>query len=68
MKEEFPLRNFLYGGIAGSVAKTVVAPMDRVKIHFQVKTPHFSPFLGTAATTVPILILDRAIDGSVQSH
>lgn len=34
-----PLKSLLFGGIAGSVAKTVIAPFDRVKIHFQIAHP-----------------------------
>lgn len=55
-KQRFILKTMLAGGIAGSVAKTVVAPMDRVKIHFQVKNPTFSPFIGTTLTK-PIAII-----------
>jgi len=39
-------RALLFGGVAGSVAKSVVAPFDRVKIHFQVAHPQLAPYRG----------------------
>ena len=41
-----PYFSFLYGGIAGSVAKTVIAPFDRIKIHFQIAHPELSQYKG----------------------
>lgn len=35
------LRNILAGGIAGMMAKTVVAPVDRIKILYQVSNTRF---------------------------
>lgn len=35
------IRNLLAGGIAGMVAKTFVAPIDRIKILYQISSAHF---------------------------
>lgn len=36
-----PVRNILAGGIAGMAAKSVVAPIDRIKILYQISSLHF---------------------------
>jgi len=43
----YALRSGLAGGVAGCVAKTVVAPLDRVKILFQASNPDFQKYAGT---------------------
>ncbi|KAF8989092.1 mitochondrial carrier domain-containing protein [Cyathus striatus] len=40
-------RSALAGGLAGCVAKTAVAPLDRVKILFQTPNPSYQKYTGT---------------------
>ncbi|CAG8551581.1 9209_t:CDS:2 [Ambispora leptoticha] len=41
------IRSGLAGGIAGCMAKSAVAPFDRVKILFQTNNPHYQAYAGT---------------------
>lgn len=44
---EYVVRSGIAGGMAGSAAKTLVAPLDRIKILFQTSNPDFLQFRGT---------------------
>ncbi|GAD91812.1 carrier protein LEU5 [Paecilomyces variotii No. 5] len=44
---DYILRSGLAGGMAGCAAKTVVAPLDRVKILFQASNPQFAKYAGS---------------------
>ncbi|KAH0014163.1 hypothetical protein KCU78_g8804, partial [Aureobasidium melanogenum] len=44
---DYILRSGLAGGIAGCAAKTVVGPLDRVKILFQASSPQYAKYTGS---------------------
>ncbi|KAF8462043.1 putative mitochondrial carrier protein [Kalaharituber pfeilii] len=44
---DYVLRNFVAGGVAGCAAKTLIAPLDRVKILFQASNPQFLKYTGS---------------------
>ncbi|KAF9350395.1 hypothetical protein BGX26_011417 [Mortierella sp. AD094] len=44
---DYVVRTMIAGGIAGTAAKTAIAPLDRVKILFQASNPQFEKYAGT---------------------
>ncbi|EFY98206.2 mitochondrial carrier protein LEU5 [Metarhizium robertsii ARSEF 23] len=45
---DYVWRSGVAGGLAGCAAKTIVAPLDRVKILFQASNPHFAKYTGSS--------------------
>lgn len=44
---DYVVRSGLAGGVSGSCAKTLIAPLDRIKILFQTSNPHYSKYAGS---------------------
>ncbi|KAF8895720.1 mitochondrial carrier domain-containing protein [Gymnopilus junonius] len=65
------VRSGLAGGVAGCVAKTVVAPLDRVKILFQASNPDYQKYAGTwtgAFRAVKEINKQQGVRGLFQGH
>lgn len=62
---------FICGGVAGTVAKTCIAPFDRVKIHFQVQNPALLPYsgrIGGVFEALSMIYRSTGITGLYRGH
>ncbi|KDQ60505.1 hypothetical protein JAAARDRAFT_125657 [Jaapia argillacea MUCL 33604] len=67
----YVLRSGLAGGVAGCVAKTTVAPLDRVKILFQASNPDFQHYAGSwngVFRAAKEIYGDGGVRGLLQGH
>ncbi|KAL2070221.1 hypothetical protein VTL71DRAFT_13247 [Oculimacula yallundae] len=64
-------RTGVAGGLAGSAAKTLVAPLDRVKILFQASNPQFAKYTGSwfgVVTAMNDIYKDEGPRGLFRGH
>ncbi|KAI0035378.1 mitochondrial carrier domain-containing protein [Vararia minispora EC-137] len=65
------IRQGVAGGLAGCIAKTVVAPLDRVKILFQASNPDFQKYAGSwsgAFRAGAQIFHEMGVRGLLQGH
>lgn len=60
---DYILRSAIAGGISGSCAKTLIAPLDRIKILFQTSNPHYTKYAGSLVGLVEAAKHIRINDG-----
>ncbi|CAO2650280.1 Nn.00g015720.m01.CDS01 [Neocucurbitaria sp. VM-36] len=68
---EYLIKSGLAGGFAGCAAKTVVGPLDRVKILFQTHNPQFAKYTGSWSgfpTAIRDIYLSAGISGLFKGH
>ncbi|CAH7685957.1 mitochondrial coenzyme A transporter [Phakopsora pachyrhizi] len=65
------LKSGIAGGIAGCLAKTIISPLDRVKILFQTRDPNYSKYSGSINgifVTMRVIWLESGVRGLLQGH
>ncbi|KJZ77955.1 hypothetical protein HIM_02592 [Hirsutella minnesotensis 3608] len=68
---DYVWRSGVAGGLAGCAAKTVVAPLDRVKILFQASNPQFAKYTGSSfgvATAIKDIYYNEGGRGLFRGH
>ncbi|KAH9246929.1 hypothetical protein BASA81_015507 [Batrachochytrium salamandrivorans] len=60
---DYIYKTLLAGGLAGCAAKTVIAPLDRVKILFQTSNPAYEKYAGSFSGTFKALGMIRRTQG-----
>ncbi|KAJ6447095.1 mitochondrial carrier protein LEU5 [Purpureocillium lavendulum] len=68
---DYVWRSGVAGGMAGCAAKTLVAPLDRVKILFQASNPQFAKYTGSSfgvATAMKDIYLTEGTRGLYRGH
>ncbi|KAG6024280.1 hypothetical protein E4U41_001825 [Claviceps citrina] len=68
---DYVWRSGVAGGVAGCAAKTMVAPLDRVKILFQSSNPQFAKYTGSSfgvATAMKDIYLSEGGTGLFRGH
>lgn len=60
---DYVIRSAIAGGISGSCAKTLIAPLDRIKILFQTSNPHYTKYAGSLVGLVEAAKHIRINDG-----
>ncbi|KAF8150054.1 mitochondrial carrier [Crassisporium funariophilum] len=68
---DFLIRSALAGGFAGGIAKTAVAPLDRIKILFQTHNAEFQRFSGSwrgIPDALRFIIHTQGVRGLYQGH
>ncbi|KAK9463979.1 mitochondrial carrier [Lipomyces oligophaga] len=68
---DYIIKSGIAGGCAGCAAKTLIAPLDRVKILFQTRSPEFQKFSGNRfalARAMKYIFVNDGLPGLFQGH
>ncbi|CCD26317.1 coenzyme A transporter NDAI_0H01430 [Naumovozyma dairenensis CBS 421] len=68
---EYIMKSAIAGGLSGSCAKTLIAPLDRIKILFQTSNPHYTKYAGSLVGLVEAakhIWINDGIRGFYQGH